>query len=291
MDLRPIGVYDSGVGGLTVVREISRGLPKERVIYFGDTARVPYGDRTTGELRRFSQEIITFLKNQGSKFIIAACNTTSSQVLDDIKMRFEVPVIGVLRPGAYAASKATRVGRIGVIATIGTTRSNAYEKAIREHLPEGQVFGMACPRLVPLIEEGNLDSEETIHVLRSYLNPLVKKGIDVLILGCTHYPYLVKHIKTIVGPGVGIIDPAEETIKEVAVILKKLGLESTEKTGPYEFFVSGEPSRFMAVGEKLPGNEQIKAKQVNLSDLSFPFRIIRGGDDKLGTGVKKYDTV
>lgn len=265
MNSRPIGVYDSGVGGLTVVREISSKLPWERVVYFGDTARVPYGEKTAQELLGFSREIIEFLIDQGSKYIIAACNTTSSQVLEDVKKEFDVPVIGVLRPGAYAASRATRTGRIGVMATAGTIRSGAYEKAIKEYVPDGQVFSAACPQLVPLIEKGDINSEETIRALHNYIAPLLAEDIDVLVLGCTHYPYLIEHIRRIAGPRVEIVDPASETVTVTAAALQELGLQSQEKTGRHEFAVSGDPVRFAAVGRKLLGDDLTEARRVDLS--------------------------
>lgn len=266
MNSRPIGVYDSGVGGLTVVREISSNLPWERVVYFGDTARVPYGEKTAQELLGFSREIIKFLIDQGSKYVIAACNTTSSQVLEDVKKEFDVPVIGVLRPGAYAASRATRTGRIGVMATAGTIRSGAYEKTIKDYVPEGQVFSTACPRLVPLIEKGDINSEETIRALHDYIDPLLAKDIDVLVLGCTHYPYLIEHIRRITGRRVEIVDPASETVTVTAAALQELGLQSQEKTGQHEFAVSGDPVRFAAVGRKLLGDDLAEARRVDLSD-------------------------
>lgn len=265
MNSRPIGVYDSGVGGLTVVREISSKLPWERVVYFGDTARVPYGEKTAQELLGFSREIIEFLIDQGSKYIIAACNTTSSQVLEDVKKEFDVPVIGVLRPGAYAASRATRTGRIGVMATAGTIRSGAYEKTIKEYVPDGQVFSAACPQLVPLIEKGDINSEETIRALHNYIAPLLAEDIDVLVLGCTHYPYLIEHIRRIAGPRVEIVDPASETVTVTAAALQELGLQSQEKTGWHEFAVSGDPVRFAAVGRKLLGDDLTEARRVDLS--------------------------
>jgi glutamate racemase len=264
LNSRPIGVYDSGVGGLTVVREISSKLPWERVVYFGDTARVPYGEKTAQELIGFSREIIRFLIEQGSKYIIAACNTTSSQVLEDVKLEFDIPIIGVLRPGAYAASKATRTGRIGVMATEGTTRSCAYEKAITEHVPGGQVFSAACPQLVPLIEKGDINSEKTIRALHDYIDPLMAKDIDVLVLGCTHYPYLIEHIRRITGPHVEIVDPARETVTVTAAALQELGLQSREKTGQHEFAVSGDPVRFASVGSKLLGDDLTEARRVDL---------------------------
>lgn len=268
LNSRPIGVYDSGVGGLTVVREISSKLPWERVVYFGDTARVPYGEKTARDLLGFSREIIEFLIGQDSKYIIAACNTTASQVLDDVKKEFDIPIIGVLRPGAYAASRATRTGRIGVIATVGTTRSAAYEKTIKEYVPDAKVFNVACPELVPLIERGDLNSAETIRVLHYYLDPLMEEDIDVLVLGCTHYPYLIEHIRRIAGPHVEIVDPATETVTVTAAALQESGLGSREKTGPHEFVVSGDPVRFAAVGGKLLGYNLTSVRQVNLSGES-----------------------
>ncbi len=266
LNSRPIGVYDSGVGGLTVVREISSKLPWERVVYFGDTARVPYGEKTARDLLGFSREIIEFLIGQDSKYIIAACNTTASQVLDDVKKEFDIPIIGVLRPGAYAASRATRTGRIGVIATVGTTRSAAYEKTIKEYVPDAKVFSVACPELVPLIERGDLNSAETIRVLHYYLDPLMEEDIDVLVLGCTHYPYLIEHIARITGPHVEIVDPATETVTATAAALQELGLQSQEKSGQHEFAVSGDPMRFATVGRKLLGDSLTGVRQVNLSD-------------------------
>ncbi|NLB73323.1 MAG: glutamate racemase [Firmicutes bacterium] len=265
MNSRPIGVYDSGVGGLTVVREISSKLPWERVVYFGDTARIPYGEKTAEELLGFSREIIKFLIGQGSKYIIAACNTTSSQVLEYVKLEFDIPIIGVLRPGAYAASKATRTGRIGVMGTSGTIRSCTYEKAIKEYLAEGKVFSSACPQLVPLIEKGAINSEETIRALHDYIAPLMAEDIDVLVLGCTHYPYLIEHIKRITGPRVEIVDPARETVTVAAAALQELGLQSREKTGQHEFAVSGDPVLFTAVGSKLLGDNLAETRRVDLS--------------------------
>ena len=269
MNSSPIGVYDSGVGGLTVVREISIKLPWERIVYFGDTARVPYGEKTARELLEYSREIISFLRSQGAKFIIAACNTTSSQVLDDVKTEFDIPIIGVLRPGAYAASRATETGRIGVMATVGTIRSNAYEKTIKEYAPHAQVFSVACPKLVPLIEKGDINSEEAVLALNDYLDPLIKKDIDALVLGCTHYPYLIEHITRLVGPGVRIVDPAKETVTAVAATLDESGLVSHEKTGPHEFAVSGDSLKFAAVGRKLIGDNLTRVRRVELSGGLF----------------------
>ena len=269
MDLRPIGIYDSGVGGLTVVREITSKLPWERIIYFGDTARVPYGEKTKEELLSFSDEIIDFLIKQGSKYIIAACNTTSSQVLGCLQKKFDIRIIGVLEPGAYAASRRTRTGRIGVIGTVGTINSGAYENAIKKHLNKAQVFSAACPRLVPLIEKGFINSDETIAALNNYINPLLDEDIDVLVLGCTHYPFLTEHIKRIVGSKIKIIDPAEYTINTVAADLHQFGLESPEKTGCHEFWVSGNPTKFADIGSKLFGRELDEVTQINMLQHDF----------------------
>ncbi|MCR4401339.1 MAG: glutamate racemase [Firmicutes bacterium] len=269
MDSRPIGVFDSGVGGLTVVREVWRKLPKERVLYFGDTARVPYGGRPAAEIEVFAREIISYLRKLGAKLVIVACNTTSALALDEVGREFDVPLVGVLRPGARSAVSATRAGRIGVIATEGTTRSGAYERAIRELMPEAAVFSKACPMLVPLIEAGRTCSREAEEALRDYLAPLLESDIDTLVLGCTHYPFLEDAIRRIVGPDVTIVDPAGETVEVASVLLRDLGLSSHERTGPDQFAVSGDPEGFTRVAEKLLGKRLPRAAKVDLRESSI----------------------
>ncbi|MGE5588382.1 MAG: glutamate racemase [Clostridia bacterium] len=263
MDGRPIGVFDSGVGGLTVVREVWRQLPNERILYFGDTARVPYGGRPATEIQVFAREIISHLQKLGAKLVIVACNTTSALALDTVERSFDLPLVGVLRPGARSAAKATRTGRIGVIATEGTARSGAYERAIRELMPEAAVFTKGCPLLVPFIEAGRAHSPEAWKALRDYLAPLLELGIDTLVLGCTHYPFLEDEIRRIVGPDVAVVDPAGETVEAASALLYDLDLASPARTGPDEFAVSGDPGGFARVAEKLLGNRLPRVAKVD----------------------------
>ncbi|MGE5592909.1 MAG: glutamate racemase [Betaproteobacteria bacterium] len=267
MDGRPIGVFDSGVGGLTVVREVWRRLGNERVLYFGDTARVPYGGRPAFEIEAFARQIVSCLKERGAKLVVVACNTTSALALEKVEREFDLPLVGVLRPGARAAAKATRSGKIGVIATEGTARSGAYERAIRALLPHAEIVSQGCPLLVPIVEAGRADSPEAMNALREYLAPLVERGIDTLVLGCTHYPFLVDGIRRIVGPRVAIVDPAGETVETVSALLDDLGLASPLRTGPDEFTVSGDPAGFARVAEKLLGSRIPPVARVDLAEL------------------------
>ena len=202
----PIGVFDSGVGGLTVVREIMRNLPNERIVYFGDTARVPYGSKSQENVIRFSKQIIHFLQTQGVKAIVIACNTASALALDAVETDLDIPIIGVIKPGAHMAAKATHNKRVGVIGTESTIRSRTYDRFIQQQDPEIVVFGKACPLFVPLVEEGWLKDSVTEEVARRYLSELLRKDIDTLVLGCTHYPLIRSLVGKIAGdacqPGV-----------------------------------------------------------------------------------------
>jgi glutamate racemase len=205
----PIGVFDSGIGGLTVVSELMRSLPYERILYVGDTARVPYGGKSAETVTRYGREISDLLISEGAKMIVVACNTASALALPSLSSDYSIPMIGVLEPGASAAVKATRNGRIGVIGTRATIASEAYSKAISRINPDLSVRAVACPLLVPLIEEGLLEDEITEMALRRYLSPMLHEEIDTLVLGCTHYPLLKKAIGRICGPGVALVDSAE----------------------------------------------------------------------------------
>lgn len=270
MDARPIGIYDSGVGGLTVVRQVRCQLPDERILYFGDTARVPYGGRPAHEIEAFARQIVSYLEMLGSKLVIIACNTTSALALDKAKLEFDLPLVGVIRPGAYAASRASPTGRIGVIGTEGTVRSGAYERAIAEFAPHAQVVSQGCPLLAHLVEAGEVHSPEMVKALQEYLAPLVNQDIDALVLGCTHYPYLAEEIRRIVGPSVAIVDPAEETVRATSALLSSLGLASPERTGRDELMVSGDPERFASVAEGLLGYPLPGVKKVSLSESPAP---------------------
>jgi len=248
-DRRPIGVFDSGVGGLTVVGALKAVLPRESIIYFGDTARVPYGTKSKETVTKFSVENVEFLMKHDVKMIVVACNTVSSLSLDFLKRCFRVPIIGVIGPGAKGAVSATRNNRIGVIGTYATVSSGAYEKAVRKISSRISFFSQACPLFVPLAEEGWLDNDVAREVASVYLKPLKAKNIDTLILGCTHYPLLKGAIGRVMGSKVMLIDSAKEVAKGAREILDAGGLlnDSAGKK-KHKFFVSDEPERFAGMG-------------------------------------------
>lgn len=217
----PIGVFDSGVGGLTVVREIIRQLPSENIVYFGDTARVPYGTKSRDTIINYSEQIVHFLKTKQVKAIVVACNTATSYALDVLKEKLDIPIIGVVRPGAVTAVNATKNKRIGIIATEGTIGSGIYPKVIHEYDPEIQVVQKACPLFVSLVEEGWTDDPVTDEVARRYLKSLQTSDVDTLVLGCTHYPLLRKTIGRLVGDGVTLVNPAYETACSLRELLKE----------------------------------------------------------------------
>lgn len=257
--VQPVGVFDSGVGGLTVALEISRQLPAETIVYYGDTAHVPYGSRTVEELIFFADTITRFLVEQGAKAIVDACNTTSAVALPYLKQKYDVPIIGVIEPGVKEALKATRNGRIGVIATEATIASRAHEKAVQAHAADVQVFGRACPKLVPLVEAGKVSGPEVEGAVREYVEPLVNAGIDTLILGCTHYPFLAPVIQEVTGPGVILVDPAAATVRELKEVLASAGgLRGAHGSKAHSFYVSGDPQTFYMVGMQLVGWPELK---------------------------------
>lgn len=224
----PIGVFDSGVGGLTVVAALRRHLPYEDIIYLGDTARVPYGGKSPETVTRYSKEIANLLFEQNAKMIVIACNTASALADSTLKKLYSAPIQGVIEPGAAAAVKATRNGIIGVIGTRATIASNAYEQAIHCLQPEAHVISLACPLLVPFVEEGLFEDEITHSVLRRYLEPMLAQGIDTLVLGCTHYPLLKKLISTIIGPQITLVDSAENCALAVQSLLAAHDLVKTK---------------------------------------------------------------
>ena len=244
----PIGVFDSGVGGLTVAREIMRQLPNERMVYFGDTARVPYGAKSQKTIIRFSEQIIHFLKTKHVKAIVVACNTASALALESIRPTLDLPIIGVLKPGAKVAAESTRNGKIGVIATESTIDSHLYTNVILSHNPQAQVLGKACPLFVPLVEEGWLKDPVTYEVANRYLEPLIESGIDTMIMGCTHYPLLRSVLREIMGEGVTLVNPAYETTRGLAALLAQHGIENDGKRKNaeprYEFYVSDAANKF-----------------------------------------------
>ncbi len=248
---RPIGIFDSGVGGLTVVAQVRRQLPKENIVYFGDTARVPYGTKSRETITRFSVENVEFLMRHNVKIVIVACNTASSLALDFLKRCFKVPVVGVIRPGARRAAGATKNNRVGIIGTRATIGSGAYQKELKSANPKITVFGESCPLFVPLVEEGWLDSKVTGEIAFGYLKGLKAKDIDTLILGCTHYPLLKPAIEGIMGKTVTLVDSAEEVAIEADRILDAHGIANRSNKKPFhKFFVSDDPKHFMEVGER-----------------------------------------
>ena len=252
MDNRPVGVFDSGVGGLTVLREISRQLPHEKVIYFGDTARVPYGDRDPMQVVDFSRQIVRFLRTHDVKAVVIACNTATAPSLPYLRSENDIPVIGVIEPGARGAVAATENGRIGVIATSGTIKSGQYPKHILEIDPSLEVFPLACPRFVPLIEAGRTHEPETAAIVHEYISQLTARDIDTLVLGCTHYPLLRDLIGAEAGDRVTLVDPARETAAELAATLDAMdGRASADVIPVHEYYVSGDPVFFRKFAEKV----------------------------------------
>jgi glutamate racemase len=258
----PLGVFDSGIGGLTVAHAIFARVPGESVVYFGDTARVPYGPKSPETVRRYSGEILQYLLQRGVKMVVVACNTSTAHALDDLRRRSPVPVIGVIEPGAKAAVAATRSGRIGVIGTAGTIASGAYERAIKARRPDAIVISQACPLFVPLIEEGWFDHPATELIAREYLEPLLASEVDVLVLGCTHYPLFKPLLERVLGPGVRLIDSAEETAAEVARELAASGLAAdTAHQVTHQFVVSDDEPHVRLISERFLG-ERIQSVEI-----------------------------
>ena len=255
MNPAPLGVFDSGIGGLTVARALFERLPQESVIYFGDTARVPYGPKSPDTVRRYSGEILAYLLQRGVKAVVVACNTSTAQALDHLQTLASVPVIGVIEPGARAAVAASRSGKIGVIGTAGTIASGAYERAITAIRPDATVCARACPLFVPLVEEGWFDHPAAELIAREYLGPLERAGIDALVLGCTHYPLLKPLLGRVMGPGVRLIDSAEETATAVRREIERRGLAAPPTSAPtHTFVVSDDEPHFRRVGARFLGD-------------------------------------
>lgn len=251
MNNKPIGVFDSGIGGLTVAREIMEQLPRESIVYFGDTARVPYGSKSRETVTRFAFEGLNFLLAQDVKMVVVACNTVSATCLEELQRYSPVPVLGVIEPGARAAAGGTRSGIVGVIGTERTIKSEAYVKAIHAIDKNIKIHSRACPLFVPLVEEGWLDNEAARYTARTYLEPLKKEGIDTLVLACTHYPLLKPTLQAVVGEDVRLVDSAYETAREVRRVLEDGDLRRTADAPPaYRYFVSDNPAKFIEVGER-----------------------------------------
>lgn len=264
----PIGVFDSGVGGLTVVREIMRQIPNEKIIYFGDTARVPYGSKSQETVTRFSQQIVRFLKTFQVKTIVVACNTASAYAMDTLERGCDIPIIGVVKPGARMAAEVTKNGRIGVIATEATIASRIYTQYIEELNQNVTIYGKACPLFVPLVEEGLLEDPVTDEIARRYLTELIDIDIDTLILGCTHYPLIRSTLGKIMGPKVTLVNPAYETAQELRRMLGRMELlnEEPPKLGSnrYQFYVSDKAEKFMTFANSIIKYGILSAKTIHI---------------------------
>jgi glutamate racemase len=261
---KPIGIFDSGIGGLTVVKQLMELLPNEQLIYFGDTARIPYGTKSKKLIEQYAIEDTRFLLQYNIKILVVACNTASSLAMDVLLDYLEIPVIGVVIPGAEAAVELTRNKKIGVIGTIATINSNSYTIQIHKHLKEAKVYAQPCPLLVPLVEEGWLNDEITIMTLKKYLPEMISEKVDTLILGCTHYPLLENTIQQIMGNHVKLIDSGKETAKAVKRVLIETNLlNQSDKIGPDKFFVSDIPMKFEEIGSRFLGKKLHNIERVD----------------------------
>ncbi|MDR2772088.1 MAG: glutamate racemase [Elusimicrobiota bacterium] len=263
-DDRPIGIFDSGFGGLTVMAAVNKMLPNESLIYFGDTAHLPYGSKSKEAITKFSTNIADFLVSKGIKALVVACNTASAFALPAIKKNLQIPVVGVIEPGAKEACKQTISNRIGVIGTEGTISSNSYKKAVRK-FSKAIVFGKPCPLFVPLVEEGWTKTQIALDAAKIYLDPLIKRQIDALILGCTHYPLLKSAISKTVGPRIKLVDSANAVACEVTKILNKGSLNASKgKKGTLSFYASDNPKKFQRLGGEFFGKKLPRVKKIIL---------------------------
>ena len=257
-----IGVFDSGIGGLTVLHQIIETLPHENTVYLGDTARAPYGTKSVDTVLRYSYENSDFLVEKGVKILVVACNTSTAIALHQLKARLAVPVIGVIEPGVRRAIKSSKNKRIGVIGTDATVQSSAYTHALKAADPAVEVYSRACPLFVPLVEEGWTDNEVVEMTAKIYLEGFKQRGIDTLILGCTHYPLLKRAIRKFMGRAVRLVDSAEETAKEVESLLKRASIVRKNGKGVHSFFVTDAPERFIKVGRRFLGEKVESAVRI-----------------------------
>ena len=265
----PVGVFDSGVGGLTVAREIMRQLPNENLVYFGDTARVPYGSKSRDNIIRYSRQIIHFLKTKGVKAIVIACNTARALALDVVREESDIPIIGVVEPGARAALQITQTKKIGVIGTEATVQSAMYGKIIKGLDPTVSVIGKACPLFVPLVEEGFAKHKVTEEIIDYYLASMKESDIDSLILGCTHYPLLRSRIRAYLGDKIQLVNPAYETAMDLKYILKESGMENAGKEGEhatYSFYVSDAADKFKQFANSILPYDIETTQQINIEE-------------------------
>ena len=263
----PVGVFDSGIGGLTVAREIMRNLPSEKIVYFGDTARVPYGSKSRETVIRYSRQIIHFLQEQKVKAIVVACNTASAFALDAVKDELDIPILGVIEAGARVAAHETRNKRVGIIGTVGTVGSGIHASYLKELDPEITVIGKACPLFVPLVEEGFAKHKITEEVIDIYLSDMRKSEIDTLILGCTHYPLLRSRIMAYFGESVHIVNPAYETAMDLKQILEEQKIANTSgEPAAYDFYVSDAAEKFKKFANSILPYDVDKTQAIDIED-------------------------
>ena len=265
----PIGVFDSGVGGLTVAREILRQYSNESIVYFGDTARVPYGSKSKDTIIRYSKQIINFLKTKDVKAIVVACNTASAFALDTVERELDIPIIGVVKPGAKVAARTTKNRRVGIIGTEGTIKSGLYTEIIQGIDKDITVYGKACPLFAPLVEEGMINDSVNDEIARRYLEEIKKENVDSLILGCTHYPLLRDTIGKIMGEKVNLVNPAYETAVSLGALMDELGIQaSPEHEAVYEFYVSDAAQKFKRFANSILPLDIEKIQQIDIEEYS-----------------------
>lgn len=266
----PIGVFDSGVGGLTVVREVIRQIPNEKIVYFGDTARVPYGSKSKETVTRFSKQIVRFLQTHDVKTIVIACNTASAYALEELERELDIPIIGVVKPGAQMAADTTKNNKIGVIATEGTIKSGLYTKYIQSLHKDAVIYGKACPLFVPLVEEGLWQDPVTVEIARRYLADLIELDIDTLILGCTHYPLIRSVIAEVMGERVNLVNPAYETAIALKKLLQEQNLLNEQPpklgTNPYQFYVSDGAEKFKQFANSIIKYGILSTNTINIEE-------------------------
>jgi len=264
----PIGVFDSGVGGLTVVKEIMNQIPGESIVYFGDTARVPYGNKSKATIIRYTRQIVKFLQAQQVKAIVIACNTATAFALEAVSQEIDIPIIGVIQPGAEMAARTTKNGHIGVLGTEGTVQSRVYNDYIRSIDDQLRVFGKACPLFVPLVEEGWIEDPVTMEVVRRYINELMPFDIDTLVMGCTHYPLLRSTIQKVAGDKVQLVNPALETAKSLKELLKEQGILNETGIVRHRFYVSDGAEKFSKFANSILPCEVVETTGVDIESLA-----------------------
>ncbi|MEA4882514.1 MAG: glutamate racemase [Clostridia bacterium] len=267
-----IGIFDSGIGGLTVARAIMEALPNEPITYFGDTARAPYGDRPREQIIRFAREIVSFLSRRGAAVAVAACNTSSALAVPLITGEFDIPIIGMIDCGALAAAEVSGSHRIGVIATANTVKSGAYRAAIERLLVDAVVIEQACPALVPMVEQGEVSGPRVVEAISGYLAPLLDAGVDTIVYGCTHYPFLDSQIRAVAGPSIQLVDPAVRVAKAAKAALLDGGGLSHGSPSPAHYVTSGDPERFADLVHALMGWEIDLPEHVDLASCGSSYR-------------------